>query len=364
MSTSRNGARKGRGALSNRQQRFTEQQSCAVDDGWDNLAQPLSPLSTTLIVDNAKSILTRNDSPDVPLSQSINPYRGCEHGCIYCYARPTHAYYGFSPGLDFETQLSYKPHAAALLRQALSKPRYRCTPIALGNNTDAYQPIERRLRLTRALIEVLHDFHHPFSVVTKSALIERDIDLLAPMAAQNLVHILVSITTLDNKLARCMEPRAAAPQRRLQTIRTLRDAGIPVGVMFAPLIPGLNEHEMEAILTAAHDAGAMFTDYVLLRLPLEINELFTEWLVEHTPLQADKILNLLRNMHGGQLYQAQFGQRMRGSGVFAELLAQRFNLTKQRLGLDKIPQTLNCAAFCVPITATIQKADNPQMSLF
>jgi DNA repair photolyase len=337
----------GRGATGNPDNRYAAHRREAVDDGWDNLDQPPPPLRTELLVDSSRSVITYNDSPDVPFDRSINPYRGCEHGCVYCFARPTHAWLGLSPGLDFESRLFHKPDAPQLLRHELSRPGYRCAPIALGINTDAYQPVERGLGLTRAVIEVLDEFRQPFSVITKSSLIERDIDLLAPLAQRNLAHVAVSITTLDRTLARSLEPRAAAPQRRLETIRRLREAGIPVTVLIAPLIPVLTDHELEAILQAVHNAGALNAGYVLLRLPHEVGEMFQDWLRAHAPLKAEHVLNRLRDCRGGRDYDSRFGKRMRGEGDYADLLSRRFRLAYRRLGFDDTPP-LDCEQFRVP----------------
>jgi DNA repair photolyase len=340
--------RKGRGAVSAPVGRFESLAREAADDGWDSLEQDLPPLATSLQVDTARSVIARNDSPDVPFEQSINPYRGCEHGCVYCFARPTHAYYGLSPGLDFETRLFYKPDAPEVLARELRKRGYQCVPIALGVNTDAYQPVERKTGLTRRILEVLRDFRHPLSIVTKSALIERDVDILRELARFELIQVMISITTLDSDLARTLEPRAAAPQRRLRAMETLCQAGIPCGVMFAPIIPALNDHEMETVLKAARQAGAVYGGYVLLRLPREVQGLFTEWLQAHYPDKADHVLSLLRSCHGGKEYDARFGQRMRGSGPYAELLAQRFKLACKRLGLNKLRRDLTCRHFRPP----------------
>jgi DNA repair photolyase len=330
-------ARKGRGAIGNPPPRFDRESRVAVHDGWDHGGDEdgLPPLPTTVAADTARSILTRNDSPDIPFDRSINPYRGCEHGCVYCYARPSHAYLGLSPGLDFETRLFFKPDAARLLRTELSKPNYTCRPIAMGTNTDAYQPIERSLRVTRSLLEVLQEFRHPVTIVTKSTLIRRDIDILAEMAKQHLVFVALSVTTLDRDLARRMEPRAATPQRRLETIKALSEAGIPTGVMAAPMIPALNEAELERILAAAKEAGASHAGYVLLRLPLEVKPLFQEWLDEHEPGKASHVLSLLSESRGGRLYDAEWGKRMTGTGPHAEMLRLRFELACRRLGLNR-----------------------------
>ncbi|MCP4702856.1 MAG: PA0069 family radical SAM protein [Gammaproteobacteria bacterium] len=340
---------KGRGALSSPANRFDPYVYEDVDDGWPGDGEAAEALRTVLNIDKARSIINRNDSPDVPYEQSVNPYRGCEHGCIYCYARPSHAYYGFSPGLDFETQIVYKPDAARLLRKELGKRNYRCKPIALGSNTDIYQPAEKKLEITRQVLEVLHEFRHPVCLVTKSALIERDIDLLADMAEQNLVQVMGSITTLKSSLARMLEPRTAAPRRRLQTMQRLTDAGIPVGVLFAPIIPGLNDEELERVLAAARQAGADVACTVMLRLPREVKDLFAEWLSAHIPLKAERILNLVREVHDGKEYNSRFGVRMTGSGVYADLIMQRFRLACKRLGLDTRRRTLDCSRFRAPV---------------
>ena len=339
---------KGRGSVSNAAGRFEKQSSSAEDDGWGSLDTELPPLYTEVIVDASRSLITYNDSPDIPFDRSINPYRGCEHGCIYCFARPTHTYLGFSAGLDFESRILVKPDAAKLLRQELGKRNYRCAPLALGCNTDPYQPLERELRLMRQILEVLAETRHPLSIVSKSALIERDIDLLSAMAAQGLVSVFLSITTLDRALARALEPRAAAPQRRLDTLIKLRAAGIPAGVMVAPIIPGLNDHELESIVKAAHDAGAVSADYILVRLPLEVAELFEEWLHHHYPLKAGHVMNLIKETRGGKNYDSTFHQRQRGSGIYAELIAQRFNLISKRLELDKPQPPLRTDLFRKP----------------
>ncbi|MEJ2059229.1 MAG: PA0069 family radical SAM protein [Gammaproteobacteria bacterium] len=350
--------RKGRGAVSNPDGRFESRQHQREDDGWTVPEPEEERLRTTLDVDTARRVITRNDSPDVPFSQSVNPYRGCEHGCSYCFARPSHAYLGLSAGLDFETRLFYKPDAAARLREELAKPGYVCDPIALGINTDAYQPVERRTRLTRSLLEVLWEFRHPVSIVTKSALIERDLDIIAPMAQAGLIHVMFSITTLDPGLARRLEPRAATPARRLEAMRRLHEAGVPVGVLFAPLIPALNDAEMESVLEAAAEHGARAGGYVLLRLPHEVAPLFQEWLRHHEPLKAEHVMSLVRQMRGGKDYDARFGARMRGMGVMADLYARRCRVACRRLGLDRGLAPLNRADFRVPASA------RPQLSLF
>lgn len=339
--------RKGRGAVGNPAGRFEVRSGVVEDDGWFGGAESAS-LRTTLEVDTARSVISRNRSPDVPFEQSVNPYRGCEHGCVYCFARPTHAYLGLSPGLDFETRLFHKPDAPERLAEELSRRSYRCRPIALGINTDAYQPVEKRIRLTRRLLEVCVEYGQPVSIVTKSGLIERDLDLLAPMAERALVQVMVSVTTLDSELARRLEPRAAAPARRLRTVSSLRQAGVPVGVLCAPVIPAVNDAELEAILAAAHDAGAGAAGYVMLRLPHEVKDLFREWLHHHLPLKAEHVMSVLQQMRGGRDYESTFGVRMRGRGPFADLLAQRFRLASRRLGLDRGLPALDCSLFRVP----------------
>ncbi|MEE9317134.1 MAG: PA0069 family radical SAM protein [Rhodospirillales bacterium] len=342
---------KGRGAVTNRSGRFERETREAVDDGWDLDDSGLPALRTQVTMETPRKIITRNTSPDIPYDRSINPYKGCEHGCVYCFARPSHTYMGLSAGLDFETRLFAKTNAAALLEQELSKPGYVPKPIQLGANTDPYQPVERELKITRSILEVLARFHHPVSVITKSALIGRDLDILAPMAAEGLAAVGVSVTTLDGKLARTLEPRAPRPDIRLGTIRQLTDAGIPAMVMAAPMIPVLNDAELESIMEAGVAHGAVGAAYILLRLPLEIKDLFTEWLETHAPDKADHVLNQVRETRGGQLYQSGFGTRMRGTGERAEMLAQRFHLARKRLGLaDARPSEmkLDTAQFRVP----------------
>ena len=339
--------RKGRGAVGNPAGRFEVMSGVAEDDGWFREAEAES-LRTTLEVDAARSVISRNSSPDVPFEQSVNPYRGCEHGCVYCFARPTHAYLGLSPGLDFETRLFHKPDAPQRLAEELSRRGYRCRPIALGINTDAYQPVERRIRLTRSLLEVCAEHRQPVSIVTKSGLIERDLDLLAPMAERGLAQVMVSVTTLDSELARRLEPRAAAPARRLRAVSALRQAGVPVGVLCAPVIPAVNDAEIEAILDAAHEAGAGAAGYVMLRLPHELKDLFRGWLHHHLPLKAEHVMSVLQQMHGGRDYESAFGVRMRGRGPFADLVAQRFALASRRYGLDRGLPPLDCTHFRPP----------------
>jgi DNA repair photolyase len=324
---------RGRGALSNASSRYDRETRVLVDDGWQNEEEELPPLKTEVMKDSSRTIITRNNSPDISFSQSINPYKGCEHGCIYCFARPTHAYLGLSPGADFESKLFAKPNAAELLARELSSPNYVPKVIAMGTNTDPYQPTEKRMRITRSILEVLRDFNHPVGIVTKSALILRDLDILGPMAAEGLAK--VSVTTLDRKLARTMEPRASTPPKRLETIRALVEAGIPANVMFAPVIPALNDEELEDVLTAAKDAGAMSAGYVLLRLPLEIKDLFREWLEENFPDRAKHVMSLVRQMRGGKDYDSTWHTRMRGTGPYAELISRRFHIAVKRMGLNR-----------------------------
>ncbi len=353
--------RKGRGAIANPAGRYEPTEAVRVDDGWPGSgADEPGPL-TTVGEETCRSIISRNDSPDVPFEQSINPYRGCEHGCVYCFARPTHAYAGLSPGLDFETRLSAKTNAAEALRRELGRKGYRPKPITLGANTDPYQPAERRYAITRSVLEVLRETDHPVAIVTKSNLIERDLDILRPMAAKRLVHVGVSVTTLDTDLARRLEPRAPAPRLRLETIRVLAGAGIPVAVLAAPMIPFVNDAELERLLEAAATAGAGSAHYVLLRLPLEIKDLFADWLRAHVPDRAERVLARVRDCHGGALYRSEFGGRMRGSGAYADLLAERFRLACRRFGFDHRAvdfHQLETGLFRPP------RADPAQLSLF
>ena len=321
----------GRGAAGNADNRYADHQRESVDDGW--FPDEPEPLRTELQIDATRTIITRNQSPDIPFDRSINPYRGCEHGCIYCYARPSHAWLGLSPGLDFESRLFYKPDAAQQLERELARQGYAPATLVLGSNTDAYQPVERRLRLTRQLLEVLAACRHPVVITTKSALVLRDLDLLAPMAEQHLAAVQVSITTLDPDLGRRLEPRAASPKRRLEVIRNLAEAGVPVGVLVSPLIPGLTDSDLEPVLVAATDAGARRAGGLLIRLPLEIKDLFQDWLTAHYPDRANKVLSLIRQCRDGRLNDAQFGTRFTGTGPVAELLQRRFELAATRLGL-------------------------------
>jgi DNA repair photolyase len=338
---------RGRGTATNPHNRFAPNRSVAEDDGWYQEV-PLTQ-GTTVTLETAKSIIARNSSPDIPFDRSINPYRGCEHGCIYCYARPSHAYWDMSPGLDFETRLIAKTNAAALLEQQLSKPGYSVAPITLGANTDPYQPIEREYKITRATLEVLLRYRHPVTIITKGSLILRDLDLLAELAKRRLVSVFISLTSLDDELKRILEPRAAAPKARLRAIRVLRDAGVPVGVLLAPMIPMINDMELEKLMTEAKAAGALSASYVMLRLPLEVAPLFEEWLQAHYPQRAEHVMSLVRQSRGGQVYDSRFGSRMRGEGVFAELLAQRYSIAVKRLGLNQRDSfKLDCEAFCPP----------------
>jgi DNA repair photolyase len=339
---------RGRGAVSNASGRFESRVSDAADDGW-SVEDPSPPLlKTTVTAEKARTIITRNDSPDVGFDRSINPYRGCEHGCIYCYARPAHAYMGLSPGLDFESRIFFKPGAGKLLEREMSAAKYSPATIHIGGNTDPYQPQERTLRVTREILEVMSRFRHPMSVITKSALITRDIDLLGPMGEAGYARAAVSITTLDRGLARTMEPRAATPERRLDAVRRLTAAGLPTMVMFAPVIPGLNDHELEGVLQRAAEAGASGAGYVVLRLPLEIKDLFREWLAANVPDRAARVMSLVRQMRGGKDYDAQWGQRMKGEGPIADVIAQRFKIARRRFGLDRALPPLDLSQFKVP----------------
>ncbi|MCD9031948.1 PA0069 family radical SAM protein [Luteimonas sp. Y-2-2-4F] len=353
---------KGRGAASWVEGRFERRSAVAEDDGWgclqeDDEAFRPPPLATRVTEETARRIISRNDSPDVGFDQSVNPYRGCEHGCVYCFARPTHAYLDLSPGLDFETRLFAKTNAAERLRAELARPSHTCTPIALGINTDGYQPIERERRITRACLEVCAEAGHPVSIVTKSALVRRDLDLLAPMAERGLVNVHLSVTTLDNRLSARLEPRAAAPHARLRTLEALAAAGVPAGVLVAPVIPMINDRELEAILEAARDAGAASAGYVLLRLPHELKEIWREWLGLHYPERAAHVMSLIRQMRGGRDYQSAYGSRMRGEGPFAQLVAARFARAHRALGYGRLP-ALRTDLFRPP------RAASPQGELF
>jgi DNA repair photolyase len=346
---------KGRGAALNIEGRFEQWQREAFDDGWQ---EPPSdddgpaPPKTVVAREIAKSIITENDSPDIPFRYSVNPYRGCEHGCIYCFARPSHAYLGLSPGLDFETRIFAKVNAPELFRAELSKPNYRCDVISLGINTDAYQPCEREHKITRRLLEIASEFNQPVGLITKSALIERDLDILVPMAERNLVHVTLSVTTQDHHISRYLEPRTAAPARRMQTIKTLAVAGIPVGINVAPVIPFLTDHEMENLLETGRQMGASTAGYVLLRLPWELKELFRNWLQQHFPLKAEHVMSRVQEMRGGRDNDPNFGTRMAGQGIFAELLRQRFAKACTRFDLNnqgrREIQRLDINRFAVP----------------
>jgi DNA repair photolyase len=347
-------ALKGRGALSNPAGRFERTGVESFDDGWYVEEQP-DNVDTTLEPDRAKSVISRNDSPDIGFDQSINPYRGCGHGCIYCYARPSHAYMGLSAGRDFETRLFYKADAAKVLESELASPSYVCKTIMLGSNTDPYQPVERRMLVTRSILEVLARCRHPVSIVTKGALVVRDIDILSDLARDNLASVSVSITSLDPETKRTLEPRAASPQARLRAIKQLSQAGVPVGVMVAPVIPALTDHEMERIMEAAVEMGARWAGYVMLRLPYEVKDLFREWLAEHHPQRASHVMSLVQDMRGGRDNDPNFGSRMRGTGPVAQLIRNRFNVTHRRLGLDLLGRVeLNSSLFRPPGPAGAQ----------
>ncbi|AMM14576.1 radical SAM protein [Burkholderia sp. PAMC 28687] len=362
---------KGRGAVTNLQGRYEKDERERVDDGWthtdqDGEAEGAPALRTQVFEERAKTILTRNSSPDIPFGVSLNPYRGCEHGCIYCFARPTHSYLGLSPGLDFESRIYAKINAGELLEHELDKPSYQPEPIALGVNTDAYQPVERNLRITRRVIEILSERGHPFAAITKSSLVERDIDLLAPMAQKGQVMVAVTITTLDTDIARTLEPRAATPARRLRTIRTLAEAGIPVGVSVAPMIPFVTEPDMERVLEACAEAGARSASYIVLRLPWEVAPLFKDWLAAHFPDRAERVMGRVRDMRGGKDYDSDFAKRMKGEGLWADMLKQRFDHAARRLVLNQRHRgILNMSAFRRGESAPKQRVvESPQMKLF
>ncbi len=338
-------APKGRGAKSNDSGRFEAFTRQGFDDGWDREDDDPPKLKTELQVEKARKIITHNDSPDIGFNSSINPYRGCEHGCIYCFARPSHAYMGLSPGIDFETRLFFKPEGPRLLEKELSHPGYRCERIQLGANTDPYQPVERRLMITREILKVLARFKNPVTITTKNALVARDADILGPMGQANLAMVSISITTLDRKLARAMEPRASTPEKRLWALRQLADAGVPVMVGFAPVIPGLNDHELEEVLERAAEAGARHAHYVAIRLPWEIKDLFREWLEAERPDRARRVMSLIRQMRGGRDYDPTWGKRARGEGPVAAVISRRFALAKARLGLDRPYDQLDVTQF-------------------
>lgn len=340
--------RRGRGAVSNASGRYEPHARVVFDDGWQSLEE-LPPFKTIVQEERARRIITRNDSPDIGFDRSINPYRGCEHGCIYCYARPTHAYQGLSPGLDFESKLFVKPDAAELLVRELAAPGYEPKMIAMGTNTDPYQPIERTWRVTRRILEVLRDANHPVGIVTKSALVMRDLDILSDMAAKGLAKVALSVTTLDHRLARAMEPRASTPQRRLEAIRSLANAGVPAAVMVAPIVPAINDAEIERILDAAASVGATEAGYVMLKMPFEIKDLFREWLREHFPDKFNHVISLVRDLHGGKDYDATFGKRQTGTGPYAWSVGRRFELACRRLGLNRRRMRLNTGLFKPPV---------------
>ncbi|WP_034993192.1 PA0069 family radical SAM protein [Beijerinckia mobilis] len=348
--------RRGRGAVTNRVGRFEKETRQREQDGWTYEEPP--PLATCVTPEKVRSLITQNDSPDVGFDRSINPYRGCEHGCIYCFARPTHAYQGLSPGLDFETKLFAKTSAAAVLERELSAQSYRPKTIAIGTNTDPYQPIERQQRITRQILEIFARTNHPVAIVTKSALILRDLDLLGPMAQKGLVKVAISVTTLDADLARKMEPRASTPERRLEAMRILTEAGIPVSLLVAPIIPALNDGEIEAILTRAYAMGVREAGYVMLRLPLELRDLFAEWLVQHFPGKARHVLSLVQSVRGGKLYDATFGKRMTGTGPYAWMVGRRFEIAMAKLGYTKSHKRLRTDLFQHPVQ------ESAQLSLF
>ncbi|MEH0073625.1 PA0069 family radical SAM protein [Pannonibacter sp. Pt2] len=345
--------RRGRGAALNMPGRFERQQREGFDDGWET-PDDLPPLKTTVQEEKARTIITRNSSPDISFDRSINPYRGCEHGCIYCFARPSHAFMGLSPGLDFETRLFAKPNAAELLERELARPGYQVRTIAIGTNTDPYQPIERRYKLMREILTVLETYNHPVAIVTKSALVLRDADILSRMAEKGLAKVALSITSLDKDLVRTLEPRASAPHRRLAALKGLSEAGIPASVMMAPVIPALTDSEIEGLLEAAAEHGATEAGYILLRLPLEVSELFRDWLLRNRPDRYRHVMNILRSMRGGKDYDAEWGQRMRGLGPYAQQIGQRFSLACKRLGLNQRRKKLNVELFTPPQVGGVQ----------
>ena len=344
-----------RAAASNTVGRFEGFARVGVSDGWD-MVEDDQLVQTEVRLEVPRSALSFNKSPDLPFDRAINPYRGCEHGCIYCFARPSHAFLNLSPGLDFETKLIARPGIGMVLARELSAKAYVAQTVAIGTNTDPYQPIEAQYGVMREVLGVLRDFNHPVAITTKGTLVERDLDILAPMAALGLARVGVSITTLDAGLSRKMEPRAAAPQRRLVTIRRLTDAGVPVRVMLAPVVPGLTDHEVEPILQAAKDAGAVAASFIMLRLPREVSGLFQDWLAQHYPDRAGKVMGRVRALHGGQDYDPEFGKRMRGEGPWADLMAQRFKLAARRLGLEAVQPKLRCDLFARPSKAGDQLA--------
>ncbi|MEO1143132.1 MAG: PA0069 family radical SAM protein [Pseudomonadota bacterium] len=348
---------RGRAATLNPSSRFDKHSRHVFDDGWQTLDE-LPPFKTSVQVEKPKTVIAKNDSPDIHFDRSINPYRGCEHGCIYCFARPSHSYMGLSSGLDFETTLFAKPDAARLLRQELSKKNYKPRMLAIGTNTDPYQPIEKQWRITREILEVLEETNHPVGIVTKSALVTRDIDILSRMASKGLAKVAISITSLDRRLARAMEPRAATPGLRLKAVRELSAAGIPTSVMVAPVIPALNDHEMERILDSAKAAGAQEAGFILLRLPREVSPLFRDWLLQHYPDRYRHVMNLLRAMRGGKDYDAEFGKRLRGDGPYAWQIGRRFEIACRKYELNETKHRLDLTQFVRPVV------DQPQLSLF
>ncbi len=339
---------KGRGSLTNASGRFESEHRVVIDDGWGSLDEEPAALKTTVGIDATRTIIARNESPDLSFDRSINPYRGCEHGCIYCFARPTHAYLGLSPGQDFESRLFAKPNAARLLADELRKPNYQVRTMALGTNTDPYQPIDERYQITRQILHVLLAFKHPVGIVTKSNRVLRDVDILSEMASLGLARVALSVTTLDRGLARSMEPRAPTPERRIEALRKLSEAGVPTTVMAAPMIPALNDHEMEKILETAHEAGARRAAFVLLRLPLEIKDLFREWLETREPGRAKHVMSLIRSMRGGRDYDSQWGRRMKGTGPYAQMMAKRFRVACERLRLNEESVELRTDLFKPP----------------
>ncbi len=348
-------ARRGRGAASNRSGRFERELREAVDDGWSQghgmseaPAEFHAPSRTEVMIDASRTVIARNTSPDIPFDRSINPYRGCEHGCVYCFARPTHAYLGLSPGLDFETKILLKPNAPAVLERELARKNYDCRPIAIGTNTDPYQPLEKQYRVMRGILEVLAAHNHPVTIVTKGALITRDLDILGPMGRKGLARVALSVTSLDHRLSRSMEPRASSPARRLEAIRALSREGVPTGVMLAPVIPAINDHEVERIAEAVAAAGATSFSYVTLRLPLEVKELFREWLYESRPDRAKRVMGLVREMHGGKDYDSEWESRQRGTGVYADLIAARVDAARKRYGLEAEHPQLRTDLFKAP----------------
>ncbi len=345
--------RRGRGAGINMSGRFEPRSRETFDDGWESL-EDLPPFKTEVQVEKPRTVITRNESPDISFDRSINPYRGCEHGCIYCFARPTHAYMGLSAGLDFEAKLFAKPDAPRLLERELARQDYKVRPIAIGTNTDPYQPIEKEWRIMRQILEVLRDANHPVMIVTKSAMVTRDIDILAPMAEKGLVRVGISVTTLDRKLARTMEPRASTPTKRLEAIQMLSEAGIPSGVLVSPIIPALNDHEIERVLEAARTAGATEASYVLLRLPLEVSPLFRDWLLRNYPDRYRHVMSLIRSMRGGKDYDAEFGKRMKGAGPYAWQIGRRFDLAVKRLGFNPTRRQLRDDLFAPPLGTGVQ----------